>query len=105
MISVQRCQTRSLMINVSYILRHLTFLLAVSACVQCADAKPITQAEKRYCADAYHRYCGNYGLESNALRNCMSRNGRSLPHGCIEALINAGEVSRDEVERRRKSGK
>ena len=36
---------------------------------------------------------------------CMSRNGRSLPHNCIEALIDAGEVSRSEVERRRKSGK
>jgi hypothetical protein len=69
-----------------------------------AEAKPITEAEKRHCEEAYHKYCGAYGLESNALRNCMSRNGRSLPHACIEALIDAGEVSRSEVERRKKSG-
>ena len=68
-----------------------------------AKAKPITEAEKRHCEEAYHKYCGQYGLESNALRNC-SRNGRSLPHACIEALIDAGEVSRSEAERRKKSG-
>jgi hypothetical protein len=28
-----------------------------------------------------------------------------LPHNCVEALIDAGEVSRGEVERRKKSGK
>ena len=33
-----------------------------------ADAKPITEAEKRHCEQAYHKYCGEYGLESNALR-------------------------------------
>jgi hypothetical protein len=70
-----------------------------------ADAKPITEAEKRHCEQAYHKYCAEYGLESNALGNCMSRNGRALPHACIEALIDAGEVSRSEVERRKKSGK
>jgi hypothetical protein len=70
-----------------------------------AEPRKITQAEKKYCAEAYHNFCGEYGLESAALRNCMSRNGRSLSHNCIEALIDAGEVSRGEVERRRKSGK
>jgi len=38
-----------------------------------ADAKPITEAEKKHCASAYHQYCGEYGLESAALRDCMSR--------------------------------
>ena len=70
-----------------------------------AETRKITQAEKKFCAQAYHKYCGEYGLESAALRNCMHRNGRSLPHNCIEALIDAGEVSRSEVERRKKSGK
>jgi hypothetical protein len=70
-----------------------------------ADAKPITEAEKKHCASAYHKYCGEYGLESAALRNCMSRVGRSLSNACIDALIEAGEVSRAEVERRKKSGR
>jgi hypothetical protein len=50
----------------------LGFVSAVAA-----DAKPITEAEKNHCASAYHKYCGEYGLESAALRNCMSRIGRS----------------------------
>ena len=35
----------------------------------------------------------------------MDRNGRALPPNCVEALIDAGEVSSGEVERRKKSGK
>ena len=78
----------------------LGFVSAVAA-----DAKPITEAEKKHCASAYHKYCGEYGLESAALRNCMSRIGRSLSNACVDALIEAGEVSRAEVERRKKSGR
>ena len=62
-------------------------------------------AKKNFCAEAYRKYCSEYGLESAALRNCMDRNGRALPHNCIEVLIDAGEVSRSEVERRKKSGR
>jgi hypothetical protein len=65
----------------------LTVLLVVCAHSLSAEANPITEAEKRYCADAYHRYCGEYGLESNALRNCMNRNGRSLPHACMHRRV------------------
>ena len=81
----------------------VTILVFASAVA--ADAKPITEAEKKHCASAYHKYCGEYGLESLALRNCMSRIGRSLSNACIDALIEAGEVSRAEVERRKKSGR
>ena len=70
-----------------------------------AEPRKITEAEKNFCAEAYRKYCSEYGLESAALRNCMDRNGRALPHNCIEALIDAGEVSRSEVERRKRSGK
>lgn len=76
-----------------------------STSISNAESRKITEAEKKFCAEAYHKYCGEYGLETAALRNCMDRNGRALPHNCIEALIDAGEVSRSEVERRKKSGK
>jgi hypothetical protein len=85
------------------------FLVVLAVCWNAslciAEPKKITEAEKNFCAEAYHKYCSEYGLESAALRNCMDRNGRALPHDCIEALIDAGEVSRGEVERRKKSGK
>ena len=50
-----------------------------------AEPRKITEAEKNFCAEACHKYCGEYN--------------------CIEALIDAGDVSRGEVESRRKSGK
>jgi hypothetical protein len=81
----------------------LPTLLSFAFLAAPAHAKPITEAEKKHCSSAYHQYCGEYGLESAALRNCMSRIGRSLSNACIEALIDAGEVSRAEVERRKKS--
>ena len=70
------------------------------ASISNAEQRKITDYEKKACAQAYHKYCGEYGLQSSALRDCMNRNGRALPHDCIDALIDAGEVSRSEVERR-----
>jgi len=70
-----------------------------------AEPRKITEDEKKFCREAYHKFCGEYGLQSNALRDCMDHNGRALPHDCIEALIDAGEVSRSEVERRKTSGR
>jgi hypothetical protein len=85
------------------------FLVVLAVCWNAslcnAEHRKITEAEKNFCAEAYRKYCSEYGLESAALRNCMDRNGRALPHNCVEALIDAGEVSRSEVERRKKSGK
>ena len=85
------------------------FLVVLAVCCNAsfciAEPRKIAEAEKNFCAEAYRKYCSEYGLESAALRNCMDRNGRALPHNCVEALIDAGEVSRAEVERRKKSGK
>jgi hypothetical protein len=85
------------------------FLVVLAVCSNAslcnAEPRKITEAEKNFCAEAYHKYCSEYGLESAALRDCMNRDGRALSHDCIEALIDAGEVSRGEVERRKKSGK
>ena len=85
------------------------FLVVLAVCWNAslcnAEPRKITEAEKNFCAEAYRKYCSEYGLESSALRNCMDRNGQALPHNCIEALIDAGEVSRSEVERRKKSGR
>lgn len=68
-------------------------------------AAPITDGEKQFCKDDYKKFCGSYELGTNALRDCMDRVGHSLSHDCVDALIDAGEVSRSEVERRKNSGK
>jgi hypothetical protein len=66
-------------------------------------------AESRYgkalqsaCANDYRRLCGEYGIETEVLRLCMDRNGKSLTKVCVDGLVAAGEVSR--AQRPKKNG-
>jgi hypothetical protein len=71
-------------------------------CFACAAwAAPISQRERQECRDDYKKFCGEYGLETQALRDCMDRAGQGLSKGCVQALIQAGEVSQAEVDRRK----
>ena len=70
-----------------------------------ASAQSYSKAVKQFCAADYHKYCGEYGLESAALRVCMDKNGHSLSKGCVNALIASGEVSQAEVNRRKKAAR
>jgi hypothetical protein len=70
-----------------------------------AQAQSYSKAVKQYCAADYHRYCGEYGLESAALRVCMDKNGSSLSKSCVSALVASGEVSQAEVNRRKKASR
>jgi hypothetical protein len=58
-----------------------------------AIAANITEREKRDCPNDYHKYCGDYGLGTEALRACMSRNIKKLSNVCVAALVDAGELS------------
>jgi hypothetical protein len=55
----------------------------------------------RACAWDYRNFCGEWGIGTRGLDNCMNRNARRLSDGCVRALIAEGKVSRAEVERRR----
>jgi hypothetical protein len=75
--------------------------LAIVGCGGLAQAE-YTKAVQQACRDDYKKYCNEYGIETSALRLCMDKAGYNLSHGCVNALIDAGEVSREEVERRKK---
>jgi hypothetical protein len=68
-----------------------------------AGADSYSKAVKQSCAADYHKYCGEYGLESAALRICMDKAGNNLSKACVKALIASGEVSQAEVNRRKAS--
>ena len=68
-----------------------------------AFAGPVTDEEKQFCAYDYRQFCGQDGLGSNLLRDCMEQHGKSLSPQCIKALVDAGEVTQDEVNKE-KSG-
>ena len=71
-----------------------------------ADAESgITEREKRDCQVDYHKYCSEYGLGTNALRACMSRNIKKVSHVCVGALVAAGEMSQAQADKLRASKK
>jgi hypothetical protein len=80
-------------------------LLIAAASILClagaAQAAPISPLERQECHEDYKKFCADYGLDTPALRACMDRAGKSLSKGCVNALIQAGEVSQAEVERRK----
>ena len=73
---------------------------ALAAAAQ-AENKSYSKAVQQNCNKDYKAYCGEYGLESNALRDCMDRNGGKLAKACVNALVADGHVSQAEVDRRR----
>lgn len=74
---------------------------AVAGPAAAADAPRYSKALQKACASDYRRLCGEYGLDTEALRLCMDRKGKSLTRTCVNALVNAGEVSRADVDRRK----
>jgi hypothetical protein len=84
-----------------------TYATLVVACLSAlclagaARADSYSKAVQKSCAADYHKYCGEYGLESAALRVCMDKAGKSLSKTCVNALIASGEVSQAEVDRRK----
>ena len=70
-----------------------------AAAEQTRYSKELQQA----CMADYKQHCGEYGIETSALRVCMDKHGESLSKVCVGALVDAGEVSQSEVDRRKKS--
>jgi hypothetical protein len=63
-----------------------------------------SKAVQKACAKDYKAHCGQYGIETDALRLCTDRAGQRLTKTCVDALVAAGEV-KQEVERRKRSGR
>lgn len=83
--------------------RVLVAVAATVVLVGVAEAASYSQTVQKACRNDYRKFCGEYGLDSPALRNCMNRAGRQLTKSCVNALVKSGHVSRKEVERRKKS--
>ena len=64
-------------------------------------ANVITEREKRDCPKDYKAYCGEYGLGTEALRACMSRNIKKISNACVAALVDAGEMTQAQADKLR----
>jgi hypothetical protein len=80
-------------------------LFASSLILVPALAYTVTEREKQSCQVDYHNYCGEYGLGSEALRACMSRNIKKVSHVCVSALVAAGEMTQAQADKLRGKGK
>jgi hypothetical protein len=65
----------------------------------CAQAGAISKDMQTYCVNDYKKFCGDYGLQSNALNLCMKKAGPSLSPACVKALVAAGKVSQADVDK------
>ena len=86
--------------------RFLTLVgvvLAV-ATTAAAETEKYSKAVQDNCNQDYKNFCGEYGLESNALRDCMDRKCEKLKKACVQALVADGHVSQAEVDRRKQAG-
>ena len=73
-------------------------VLALLLCAGDAHAL-ITQRVKTACRNDYFAHCGQHAVGSSSLRSCMRQAQGVLSKTCLKALVDDGEVSRDDVRR------
>lgn len=64
------------------------------------SAFAVSSAVKRACIGDYLSYCSQHEVGSKGVRQCFRRNGTKLSKTCVNALVTAGMVSKQEVSRR-----
>jgi hypothetical protein len=81
------------------------FAFALFLLPAAAEDSGVTEREKRDCHVDYRKYCSEYGLGTNALRACMSRNIKKISRVCVAALVDAGEMSQAQADKLHGKGK
>ena len=77
----------------------LACLACVSPSTVCGQAGTISKDMQTYCVNDYKKFCGDYGLQTNALNLCMKKAGPGLSPACVQALVKAGKISQADVDR------
>jgi len=70
-----------------------------------AEASAVNGNVRSACEADYLAYCSRHDPDGAGVRQCMRAIGRKLSRGCVNALIDAGEVSAQEVARRARTGR
>jgi adenylate kinase len=84
---------------------HRTYWIALAiAVVLPQQAGAVSEKVRKSCRDDYMTHCNTFEVGSAELKQCMRKAGRKLSRSCVDALVEAGEISRKEVEQRRASG-
>lgn len=75
------------------------FFLCASAAQ--AQSVTVTKAVQDNCQWDYNKFCNQYGIGTELLDICFRQNGPNLSKGCVDALIAAGDVSKEYVDRQK----
>jgi hypothetical protein len=67
-----------------------------------ADSVTISPAVQQNCEWDYHNFCSQYAIGSDLLDMCFRSNGPKLSKPCVDALIAAGDVSKEYVDQQKK---
>lgn len=62
-------------------------------------AAAYSQRVRKACLVDFKKFCPSYKEESPALKSCMRSNGGGISNRCIDALIDAGELTKSEIQR------
>ena len=81
------------------------FVAMAGSQADAAQGHRYSKQVQKACVNDYKRYCGEYGIETQALRLCMDRVGHRLTKSCVNALVASGEVSQAEVNRRKRASR
>jgi hypothetical protein len=87
---------------------HAGLVVAMAAATLAASAATAQAASARVraaCEADYLAYCSQYPEEGAAVRKCMDSHGAQLSKHCVDALVADGEISRNEVEKRRSAAR
>ncbi|WP_045837337.1 hypothetical protein [Hyphomicrobium sp. 99] len=85
--------------------RSGAFLIALSIATTvpffwATSANAVSLRVKLACSRDYYALCSQFASDSPEVRQCMRAAGEKLSPRCINALVQAGEVSKEEVAHR-----
>jgi hypothetical protein len=80
--------------------RLVSFLALAAATILPTELLALDGRVEIACAHDYLTYCSRHNPDGSAARHCMRKHDRKLSKACVNALIAAGEVSKQQVDRR-----
>jgi hypothetical protein len=84
--------------------KQTVFLVFSSGLAAAAPSATAVDTNVRLaCIGDYMALCSSHVANSEPMRQCMRVNGAKLSSRCIDALANAGEITRDDQERYQKA--
>ncbi len=80
----------------------VTLAVASGTLMAAGEASAYSSRVKSACRSDFSKFCPSYKQDSSQLRACMRSAGGGISSRCLDALADAGEISRKYHSSRRK---